>query len=133
MVVVCGHCLVTLSLTIINIKMALVAAHLNAGVILVVSVAIGIQSPSPPTYIPPCPHFSPSVISLMVFVDAKHHVYLLTFKLDRFCDNTNTDTVKSSNSSTSGQNNAYVRERKCNQYSSIMSSLISVRKAKKTI
>ena len=34
--VVCGHRLVTLSLTII--KMALTAAHLNAGVILVVTV-----------------------------------------------------------------------------------------------
>ena len=37
-VVVCGHCLVTLSLTINeNIEMALIAAHLNAGVILVVT------------------------------------------------------------------------------------------------
>ena len=36
---VCGHCLATLSLTINeNIKMALIAAHLNAGVILVVTV-----------------------------------------------------------------------------------------------
>ena len=35
-VVLCGHCLVTLSLTI-N-KMAFIAAHLNAGVILVVTV-----------------------------------------------------------------------------------------------
>ena len=44
-VVVCGHCLnVTLSLTINIIKMALIAAHLNAEVILVVAagVAIGI-------------------------------------------------------------------------------------------
>ena len=38
-VVVCGHCLVTLSLTINEtVKTALVAAHLNAGVILVVTV-----------------------------------------------------------------------------------------------
>ena len=38
-VVVCGHCLVTLSITSYwNIKMALVAVHLNAGVILVVTV-----------------------------------------------------------------------------------------------
>ena len=38
-VVVCGHCLVTLSITSYwNIKMALVAVHLNAGVILVETV-----------------------------------------------------------------------------------------------
>ena len=38
-VVVCGHCLVTLSITSYsNIKMALIAAHLNAGIILVVAV-----------------------------------------------------------------------------------------------
>ena len=38
-VVVCGHCLVTLSITSYrNIKMALIAAHLNAGIILVVTV-----------------------------------------------------------------------------------------------
>ena len=38
-VVVCGHCLVTLSITCYwNIKMALIAAHLNAEVILVVTV-----------------------------------------------------------------------------------------------
>ena len=38
-VVVCGHCLVTLSVTSCrNIKMALIAAHLNAGIILVVTV-----------------------------------------------------------------------------------------------
>ena len=37
--VVCGHCLVTLSITSYrNIKMALIAAHLNAGIILVVTV-----------------------------------------------------------------------------------------------
>ena len=35
---VCGHSLVTLSITsYLNIKMALIAAHLNAGIILVVS------------------------------------------------------------------------------------------------
>ena len=33
--------------------------------------------PSSPTSIPPCPPFSPSLISLMVSVDVKHHVYLL--------------------------------------------------------
>ena len=37
-VVVCGHCLVALSLTMKTIKMALISAHLNAGVILVVTV-----------------------------------------------------------------------------------------------
>ena len=38
-VVVCGHCLVTLSITSYwNIKMVLIAAHLNAGIILVVTV-----------------------------------------------------------------------------------------------
>ena len=38
-VVVCGHCLVTLSITSYwNIKMGLIAAHLNAGIILVVTV-----------------------------------------------------------------------------------------------
>ena len=36
-VVTCGHCVVTLSLTINDIKMALIAAHLNAGVMLVVT------------------------------------------------------------------------------------------------
>ena len=36
-VVVCGHCLVTLSITSYrNIKMALIAAHLNARIILAV-------------------------------------------------------------------------------------------------
>ena len=47
--------------------MALIAALLNVGVILVVTV---------------WPHlltFSPSLISLVVYVDVKHHVYLLTF------------------------------------------------------
>ena len=39
------------------------------------SVAIGILSPSSPTSIPTSP-FSPSLISLMVSVDVKHHVYL---------------------------------------------------------
>ena len=38
--VVCGHCLVTLSITVPTetLKVALIAAHLNAGVILVVTV-----------------------------------------------------------------------------------------------
>ena len=56
--------------------MALIAAHLNAEVILVVTaVAIGIYSSLFPHLHSP---FSPSLISLMVSVDVKHHVYLLT-------------------------------------------------------
>ena len=52
-------------------KMALIAAHLNAGHSGGDGVGIGIYSPS-------SPHpFSPSLISLMVSVDVKHHVYLL--------------------------------------------------------
>ena len=52
--------------------MALVAAHLrNSGGD---SVAIGVLSPSSPF-----PPFSPSLISLMVSVDVKHHVYLLAY------------------------------------------------------
>ena len=58
--------------------MALIAAHLNAGHSGGDSVAIGMYSPSsPPQY--PFPPFSPSLISLMVSVDVKHHVYLLTY------------------------------------------------------
>ena len=58
--------------------MALIAAHLNAGHSGGDSVAIGIYSPSSPTSIPPSPPIFPSLISLMVSVDVKHHVYLLT-------------------------------------------------------
>ena len=47
--------------------MALIAVHHNAGVILVVTVY---NIPLPPTSIP-------SLISLMVSVDVKHHVYLV--------------------------------------------------------
>ena len=57
--------------------MAFIAAHLNAGHSGGDSVAVGIYSPSSLTSIPP-PPFSPSLISLMVSVDVKHHVYLLT-------------------------------------------------------
>ena len=58
-----------------HIKMVLIAAHFNAGAILVVTagVAIGINLPLPP---PPYPSPLP-IISLMVFVDVTHHVYLL--------------------------------------------------------
>ena len=58
--------------------MALIAAHLNAGDSGGDSVAIGIYIlsllPHLHTTFPP---FSPSLISLMVSVDVKHHVYLL--------------------------------------------------------
>ena len=54
--------------------MALIAAHLNAGHSGGDGVAIGICSPSLSPPIPPPSPFSPS---LMVFVDVKHHVYLL--------------------------------------------------------
>ena len=84
-----NHGLMTLSLTINeNIKMALVAAHLNAGHSGGDSVAIGIYSPAssttsilpsppPPPPPPPPPFSAPSLISLMVSVDVKHHVCLL--------------------------------------------------------
>ena len=57
--------------------MALIAAHLNAEVILVVTFSDRyiISLPSPHLHTP----FSPSLISLMVSVDVKHHVYLLTY------------------------------------------------------
>ena len=58
--------------------MALIAAHLNMQVILAVTrVTIGIYS-FPTSIHTPFPPFSPSLISLMVSVDVKHHVYLLT-------------------------------------------------------
>ena len=46
---------------------------------------IGIQSLSPPTFIPPSPPFSPSLISLMVSVDVKHHVHLVTYYYYCYC------------------------------------------------
>ena len=55
--------------------MALIAAHLNAGIILVVMCSDRyIISFSPHLHTP----FSPSLISRTVSVDVKHHVYLLT-------------------------------------------------------
>ena len=56
--------------------MALIAAHLNAGIILVVTVYSDryIISFFPHLHTP-FPHFSQSLISLMVSVDVKHHVY----------------------------------------------------------
>jgi len=56
--------------------MALITAHLNAGHSGGDSVAIGILSLFPHLHTP-FPPFSPSLISLMVSVDVKHHVYLL--------------------------------------------------------
>ena len=62
--------------------MALIVAHLNAGIILVVTVSLSsdryIISLSPHLHTSSSP-FSPSLISLMVSVDVKHHVYLLTY------------------------------------------------------
>ena len=58
--------------------MALIAAQLDAGVILVMAVAIYIYIYI--IYLPPSPHFrTPSLIILMVSVGVKHHVYLLSF------------------------------------------------------
>ena len=58
--------------------MAFISAHLNAGVIRVVTVLRQVYNLllPPPPY--PLPHFSPFLISLMVSVDVNHHVYLLT-------------------------------------------------------
>ena len=76
----------TLSITVNETsKMALIAAHLNAGHSGGDSVAIGIYySPSPPYHHHPPPLLSPSLISLVVSVDVKHHVYLLTKKRHRY-------------------------------------------------
>ena len=76
-VVVCGHCLVTLSLTV------------NQALKWILSLPILMQesfwwwqcsdwyknSHTSCTYLPPPPPFFPSLISLMVSVDIKHHVY----------------------------------------------------------
>ena len=60
--------------------MALIAAHLNAGHSGDDSVAIGIYSPYP------FPTFSPSLISLMVSVDVKHHVYNVSIRVQEMCE-----------------------------------------------
>ena len=61
-----------------NIKVALIAAHLTAEVILVITVYTDryIISFSPHRHTP-FPPFPPSLISLMISVDVKHHAYLL--------------------------------------------------------
>ena len=64
--------------------MALIAAHLNAGVILVVTVYDRhILSLFPHLHIP-FPPFFPSLISLMISVDVKHHVYLLNHNITKY-------------------------------------------------
>ena len=69
--------------------MALIAAHLNAGIILVMTVYRWVYNlPLPPNLDTPFPTFSPSLISLVVSVDVKHHVYLLRMVADlRSCVN----------------------------------------------
>ena len=63
--------------------MALIAAHLNAGVISGGdSVAVVYNLPLHHLHTP-SPLLLSSLISLMVSVDVKHHVYLLTAALDR--------------------------------------------------
>ena len=60
--------------------MALIAAHLNAGHSGGDSVAIGIYSPYILSlFLHLHTPFPPSLISLMVSVDVKHHVCLLTY------------------------------------------------------
>ena len=61
--------------------MALIAAHLNTRVILVVTVQRQVHNLPLPLQvsIPPAP-FSSSLISLMVSVEVKHHIYLLKVK-----------------------------------------------------
>ena len=59
--------------------MALIAAHLNVDVILVVTVKRYVYNlPLPP------PPYPPSLIILMFSVDCKHHVYLLIEKREKF-------------------------------------------------
>ena len=77
---VCGHCLVTLALTITE-----TLKWLSSLPILMqesfwwwqCSDRYIISPPPPPPPYPPTP-FSPSLISLTVSVDVKHHVYLLS-------------------------------------------------------
>ena len=66
--------------------MALIAAHLNAGIILVVTVQRQVYNIPLPSIPYPLPPFSPSLISLMVSVDVKHHVYLLIYRQQSIYD-----------------------------------------------
>ena len=60
--------------------MALIAAHLNAGIILMVTVYSDRYIISLSSHLrTPFPTFSQSLISRTVSVDVKHHVYLLTY------------------------------------------------------
>ena len=80
--------------------MALIAAHLNAGVTLMAndSVAIGIQSSSSPTSgYPPPPPISPSLMSLVGgFCGRQHHydVYLLEYFSTYLVSTSYTDELK---------------------------------------
>ena len=75
-VVVYGHCLVTLSITSYwNIKMALIAAHHNAGIILMVTCSDRYITSLLTHLHTPFPTFSPSLINSMVSVDVEHHIY----------------------------------------------------------
>ena len=62
--------------------MALITAHLKADIILVVTVCSDryILPFFHPSHTP-FPTFSPSLVSLVVSVHVKHHVYLLTYPL----------------------------------------------------
>ena len=56
--------------------MVIIAFHFNAGIILVVTVWRQLYNLLLPQTLYPLPPFPPSLISLMVSVDVKHHVYL---------------------------------------------------------
>ena len=77
-VVVCGHCLVTLSLTINEILkwLSLLPIFMQGSFWWWQCSDRYIYSPSPPPLYP-LHAVSPSLISLMLSVDIKHHVYLL--------------------------------------------------------
>ena len=77
--VVCGHCPVTLPSQLWNIKMALIAAHQKSfwwwqcSDRYIISLSPHLHTPFPP--------LSPSLISLVVSVEVKHHVYCLWWNL----------------------------------------------------
>ena len=77
-VVVCGQCLVTLSLAIYETLSLSILIHESfwwwqCSDRYIISLFPHLHTPSP--------RFSPSLISLMVSVDVKHHVYLLSPRL----------------------------------------------------